>query len=36
MDGYFTIGQILIDVHRAMVNILENFWLLRNFKAFPK
>jgi hypothetical protein len=35
-DGYFMIGQILIDVHGAVVNILENFWLLRNFKAFLK
>jgi hypothetical protein len=35
-DRYFTIGQILVDVHGTMVNILEDFRLLRNFKTFPK
>jgi hypothetical protein len=34
--GYFTICQILIDVHRMVINILEDLWLLRNFKTFPK
>jgi hypothetical protein len=36
MDRYLTIGQILIDVHRTVINILEDFRLHRNFKAFPK
>jgi hypothetical protein len=35
-DRYFTIGQILVDVHRTVINILEDFGLLRNFKTFPK
>jgi hypothetical protein len=33
---HFTIGQILVDVHRTVINILEDFGLLRNFKTFPK
>jgi hypothetical protein len=33
---YFTIGQILVDVHRTMINILEDFRLLRHFETFPK
>ena len=27
-DGYFWVGQVIIDLYGAMVNVLENFRLL--------
>ena len=35
-DGYFGVGQVIIDLDGAMVDVLENFYLLRNFKEFAK
>jgi hypothetical protein len=35
-NRHFTIGQVLVDVHRTMNNILEDFGLLQNFKTLPK
>ena len=35
-DGYFGIGQVIIDLYGPVINVLENFGLLRNFKAFAK
>jgi hypothetical protein len=35
-DRHFTIGQFLVDVHGTVINIFEDFWLLRYFQTFPK
>ena len=35
-DGYFKIRQVIVDLYGAVINVLENFSLLRNFKAFAK
>ena len=35
-DGYFGIGQVIFDLDSAMVDVLENFCLLRNCKAFAQ
>src|SRR3954469_24386607 len=36
MDGYFSICQVIIDLYGPMTNVLENFGVPRNFKAFAK
>jgi hypothetical protein len=28
---YFAVGQVLVDIYRSMIVVLENFRLLRNF-----
>jgi hypothetical protein len=35
-NGYFTIRQILVDIHSSVVDVLENFGLLRHFQTLPK
>src|SRR3954470_9699806 len=35
-DGYFGIGQVLVDLCGPVINILEHFRLLRNFEALAK
>src|SRR4051812_28997744 len=35
-DGYFWIGQVIVDFYGPVVNILEHFRLLRNFEALAK
>ena len=35
-DRYFGIGQIIIDLDGAMVNVFENFRLLRDFNTFAQ
>src|SRR4051812_27603315 len=35
-DGYFRIGQVIVDLYGPMINILEHFSLLRNFEALAK
>src|SRR3954470_20017931 len=31
MDGYFRIGQVIVDLYGLVIDILEHFGLLRNF-----
>src|SRR3954466_8778330 len=35
-DGYFGIGQVIVDLYGPMINVLENFSLLQNFEALVK
>src|SRR4051812_46364118 len=35
-DGYFGIGQVIVDLYGLVINVLEHFSLLRDFKAFAK
>src|SRR4051812_40839911 len=35
-DGYLRIGQVIVDLYGSVINVLENFSLLLNFKAFAK
>src|SRR5215216_5838665 len=35
-DGYFKVCQVIVDLYGLVINILENFSLLWNFKAFAK
>ena len=30
-NGHFTIRQILVDINGSVIDVLENFGLLRNF-----
>ena len=34
--GYFGIGQVIVDLYGPVINVLEKFSLLRNFKTFAK
>ena len=36
MDGYFGVRQVIVDFYGAVINVLENFSLLWDFKAFSK
>ena len=35
-EGPITIGQVIIQVDGVVVNVLENIWLVRNFKTLPQ
>src|SRR3954469_10240397 len=35
-DGYFGIGQVIVDFYGPVINILEHFSLLRDFEALAK
>ena len=35
-DGYFRIGQVIIDLDSAMVDVFENFRLPWDFQAFAQ
>ena len=35
-NGYFGIHQVIVDLYGSVINVLENFSLLQNFKAFVK
>src|SRR3954470_23589178 len=35
-DGYFGIRQVIVDLYGVVINVHENFGLLRNFKTFAK
>jgi hypothetical protein len=35
-DGYFGIGQVIVDLYGLMVDILEHFGLLGDFETFAK
>ena len=35
-DGYFGIGQVIIDLYGLVIDILEHFGLLWNFEALAK
>src|SRR4051812_44837447 len=35
-DGYFRIGQVIVDLYGLVIDILEHFRFLRNFKALAK
>ena len=35
-DGYFGIGQVIIDLYGPMIDILEYFGLLGDFETFAK
>src|SRR4051812_6875424 len=32
-DGYFGIGQVIVDLYGPVINVLEHFSLLRDFEA---
>jgi hypothetical protein len=34
-DGYFTIGEVFVDIHRSVIDVFENLRLLRNFQTLP-
>src|SRR3954471_5047733 len=36
MDGYFGIGQVIVDLYGPVIDVLEHFSLLRNFEALAK
>ena len=31
-----TIGQVIVQVDGVVVNVLENIWLVRNFRTLPQ
>ena len=35
-DGYFGIGQVIVDLYGPVIDILEYFRLLWNFEALAK
>ena len=35
-DGYFRIGQVIVDLYGLVINVLEHFRLLWNFEALAK
>ncbi len=35
-DGYFRIGQVIVDLYGPVIDILEHFRLLRDFEALAK
>ena len=35
-DGYFGIGQVIVDLYGPVINILEHFGLLGDFKTLAK
>ena len=35
-NGYFGIGQVIVDLYGPVINVLEHVSLLRNFEAFAK
>ncbi|KAK1646380.1 hypothetical protein QYE76_064185 [Lolium multiflorum] len=35
-NRHFAVCQILVDIHRTVIDVLEHFSLLRDFKALPK
>src|SRR3954463_10586787 len=35
-NGYFRIGQVIVDLYGPVIDILENFRLLRNFEKLAK
>ena len=35
-DGYFGICQVIFDLYGPVINVLEQFCLLRNFEAVAK
>ena len=35
-DGYFRIGQVIVDLYGLVIDIFEHFGLLRDFAALAK
>ena len=35
-DGYFGIGQVIVDLYGPVIDILEHFGLLGDFETFAK
>ena len=35
-EGYFTVREILVDVHYAVIDVLEHLWLVWHLKTFSK
>ena len=36
VNRHFAVSQILVDIHRSVIDVLEHFGLLRDFKALPE